>query len=157
VLGKTYKPLTKYFKPAGYYNAEGYLSPFYDKLYYDGYGYNFYYGAYCYYEYSVNDYRKTKVWVIILMFIGIIFAVIGAAFCNVLCKAVDKKLYEVFCIGDGCKYCWMCILGLILSPLILVAGLFYGLYLGLKKCLPAFMECCEKMTEVLAPPETQKT
>ena len=35
------------------YNAAGYYSPTYLLMYYDGYGYNFYTGAYGYYEYSL--------------------------------------------------------------------------------------------------------
>jgi len=31
-------------------------------IYYDGYGYNFYYGQYGYYEYSVND-EESSGWV----------------------------------------------------------------------------------------------
>jgi hypothetical protein len=53
--GKTYQPLYVYYKPAGYYNALGYYSTTFLLIYYDGYGYNFYYGEYGYYEYSINE------------------------------------------------------------------------------------------------------
>jgi hypothetical protein len=52
--GKTYQPLYTYYRPANYYNAAGYISTLYLLTYYDGYGYNFYYNTYGYYEYSVN-------------------------------------------------------------------------------------------------------
>jgi hypothetical protein len=54
VTGKTYKPLLVYFRPADYYNPNGYYSKTYLLVYYDGYGYNFFTGAYGYYEYSIN-------------------------------------------------------------------------------------------------------
>jgi hypothetical protein len=54
-LGKTYKPLYQYYVPSNYYTKTGYFSPTYSLTYYDGYGYNFYYGKYGYYEFSIND------------------------------------------------------------------------------------------------------
>jgi hypothetical protein len=57
---KTYKPLYVYYLPPDYYNEEGYYSETYSLKYYDGYGYNFYYGEYGYYEYSVNPSDVTK-------------------------------------------------------------------------------------------------
>ena len=53
--GKTYKPLTSYYLPQDYFNSKGYYSDVYTVTYYDGYGYNFFYGDYDYYEFSVND------------------------------------------------------------------------------------------------------
>ena len=47
--------MTYYYKAPDYYNAAGYYSTTYLLIYYDGYGYNFYYGAYGYYENSPND------------------------------------------------------------------------------------------------------
>lgn len=47
--GRTYYPLYAYYRPVGYFNAIGYYSTLYLLIYYDGYGYNFYYGAYGYY------------------------------------------------------------------------------------------------------------
>ena len=52
---KTYEPLYVYYKPPNYYNPVGYYSTTYLIIYYDGYGYNFYYGTNGYYEYSVNE------------------------------------------------------------------------------------------------------
>ena len=51
---RTYSPLYVYYLPPGLYFALGYYSVLYGRIYYDGYGYNFYYGQYGYYEYSVN-------------------------------------------------------------------------------------------------------
>ena len=34
-------------------------------MYYDGYGYNFYYGAYAYYETSTNDTNYTEIMTIV--------------------------------------------------------------------------------------------
>ena len=44
-----------YYRPADYYNANGYYSNVFLIVYYDGYGYNFYYGDFGYYEYSLNE------------------------------------------------------------------------------------------------------
>ena len=52
-LHMTYHPLLMYYHMA-YYYAAGYASLLYGKTYYDGYGYNFYYGGYAYYEYSTH-------------------------------------------------------------------------------------------------------
>ena len=51
---RTYSPLYVYFLPVGLHFPIAYYSPMYGRLYYDGYGYNFYYGQYGYYEYSFN-------------------------------------------------------------------------------------------------------
>ena len=53
--GRTYEPLYTYYLPVGYVSLVGYYSILHNKVYYDGYGYNFYYGAYAYYETSPND------------------------------------------------------------------------------------------------------
>ena len=52
--GRTYKPLYFYYRAPNYYNEAGYYSNTFLMTYYDGYGYNFYYGTYGYYDYSVN-------------------------------------------------------------------------------------------------------
>lgn len=49
---RTYKELEDYFRPDDYYNPYGYYSTYYQEKFYDGYGYNFYYGNTGYYEYS---------------------------------------------------------------------------------------------------------
>jgi hypothetical protein len=52
-------------------------------MYYDGYGYNFYYGDYDYYEYSVNDARASR------MGIGAVLGiVIPLVFCLLICCVV---------------------------------------------------------------------
>ena len=51
---RSYSPLYVYYLPPGLYFAVGYYSLLYGRIYYDGYGYNFYYGQYGYYEYSTN-------------------------------------------------------------------------------------------------------
>ena len=53
--GRTSQPLYVYYRPVNYYNPIGYYSTVFLLVYYDGYGYNFYYGTYGYYEYSVNQ------------------------------------------------------------------------------------------------------
>ena len=53
--GRTYEPLYTYYLPVGYVSVIGYYSILHNKIYYDGYGYNFYYGAFAYYETSPND------------------------------------------------------------------------------------------------------
>ena len=49
---RTYGELYSYYKAPNYYNEEGYYSSLYGQQYFDGYGYNYYYGNYGYYEYS---------------------------------------------------------------------------------------------------------
>jgi len=49
---RTYRELYKYYKASDYYNAKGYKSSTYLMTYYDGYGYNFYYTNYGYYEFA---------------------------------------------------------------------------------------------------------
>lgn len=44
--------LSKYYKNPDYFNDKGYVSKYYGKTYFDGYGYNYYNGNYGYYEYS---------------------------------------------------------------------------------------------------------
>ena len=58
--GVTYGPLYSYYRPIGFVAVVGYYSPIYSRQYYDGYGYNFYYGQYGYYEYSVNPRRASS-------------------------------------------------------------------------------------------------
>ena len=43
-----------YYLPPNYYTAIGFYSPVYLDIYYNGYGYNFYYGKYGYYQNSPN-------------------------------------------------------------------------------------------------------
>ena len=52
---RTSRPLYVYYRAPNYYNAVGYYSTVFLMVYYNGYGYNFYYGQYGYYEYSVNQ------------------------------------------------------------------------------------------------------
>jgi hypothetical protein len=52
---RTSKPLYVYYRAPNYYNAVGYYSTVFLVVYYDGYGYNFYYGRYGYYDYSINQ------------------------------------------------------------------------------------------------------
>ena len=74
---KTYSPLYVYYKPTDYYNKAGYYSTTFSLVYYDGYGYNFYYGDYGYYEYSLNeekDWRNGWYWQLVFPgFLGITF------------------------------------------------------------------------------------
>ena len=65
--GKTYQPLYVYYKPSDYYNPAGYYSTTFLMIYYDGYGYNFYYHLYGYYEYSVNDVAGVETLVLVLV------------------------------------------------------------------------------------------
>ena len=51
---ETYQPLCEYYLPKDYVNPNGsYYSTQYSKEYTDGYGYDFYYGGYGYYDYSM--------------------------------------------------------------------------------------------------------
>ena len=50
----SYKPIFMYYLPVNYYDPIGYYSDEYQLNYYNGYGYNFYYGEYKYYEKSLN-------------------------------------------------------------------------------------------------------
>lgn len=64
--GKTYQPLYTYFRPLGFYHAIGYYSIVHQRIYYNGYGYNFYYGLYGYYETSEND-KRSEIPAILIM------------------------------------------------------------------------------------------
>ena len=48
-LGRTSQPFYVYYLPPNYYTPIGYYSYLYGLVYYNGYGYNFYYGTYGYY------------------------------------------------------------------------------------------------------------
>ena len=68
-----------YFRPTGFKKERSYYSLTYRKAYYDGYGFNFYYGNYGYYENSKNDIKVDHwgwiSWVLLLIgFFGILFA-----------------------------------------------------------------------------------
>ena len=54
-LGRTSQPFYVYYLPPNYYTPIGYYSYLYGLVYYNGYGYNFYYATYGYYQYSVNE------------------------------------------------------------------------------------------------------
>lgn len=54
-MAKTFSKLYAYYKPYNFYDKMGYYSETYNQTYYDGYGYNFYYGAYGYYQNSPTD------------------------------------------------------------------------------------------------------
>ena len=75
---KTYQPLYSYYKPANYYNSLGFYSTVYLRVYYDGYGYNFYYGNYGYYEYSVHPSQGSSA-------VSFIFLLVCVCFCCVPC------------------------------------------------------------------------
>ena len=53
---RTYEPLTAYYRaPSGTCEQpDGFYSTRYGKTYYDGYGFNYYYQTYGYYEFSVH-------------------------------------------------------------------------------------------------------
>ena len=53
--GRTFVPLYVYYLPLNFFNPVGYYSVVYNRVYYDGYGFNFYYGRYGYYESSLVD------------------------------------------------------------------------------------------------------
>jgi hypothetical protein len=56
----TYGPLYVYYRPPGLLLSVYYYSALYGLRYNDGYGYNFYYGAYGYYEYSMNPQMRSS-------------------------------------------------------------------------------------------------
>ena len=75
--GRTYSKLYVYYRPDNFYWEIGYYSLVYKDTYYDGYGYNFYYGVYGYYENSRNDESFLGIFLLIggtlLCFYGVIF------------------------------------------------------------------------------------
>ena len=71
-----------------YYNAIGYYSPFYSTIYYNGYGYNFYYLQYGYYQDSPNSYGANGAEP--TNYIGVIFVVIIICCCIGLCCFLSK-------------------------------------------------------------------
>ena len=62
--GRSYGVLYAYYLPPNYYNAIGYYSPMYAKIYYNGYGYNFYYRKTGYYAASPNAIMRGDVVVV---------------------------------------------------------------------------------------------
>lgn len=57
----------------------GYFSGVYKKIYYDGYGLNFYNGKYGYYEFSNNPIAITRETLIAIVVSGILFIIISGA------------------------------------------------------------------------------
>ena len=89
--GKTYSPLYVYYRPANYYNAAGFYSTVYLMNYYDGYGYNFYYGTYGYYEYSVHpESHMGTVWMGIVLLV--MFCVIPICYVLYMTKYHPESL-----------------------------------------------------------------
>jgi hypothetical protein len=87
-----------YYLPPNYYNAAGYNSTTYGLVYYDGYGYNFYYKTYGYYEYSINEEPNFFVmvgidilWTIIVGFVCFIVEFLRELFCCEECKRGKEK------------------------------------------------------------------
>ena len=72
-------PVYVYYIRPNYYNARGYYSTQFGLIYYNGYGYNFYYGAYGYYETSPNDAEMME---------GLVEAAVGGAVCLLIVGAV---------------------------------------------------------------------
>ena len=52
--GRSFVGVYQYYLPPNYYDPIGWYSPKYTLTYYNGYGYNFYYGEYGYYKTSPN-------------------------------------------------------------------------------------------------------
>lgn len=112
---KTYYPLTVYYRPIGVYLS--YYSPTYRIIYYDGYGWNFYYGQGGYYEYSINPSSTlittytspsgTRTTVVQKSSAGgIIGAVVGIClFCSIVCCIIwcmrKAKVAETIIIEEG--------------------------------------------------------
>ena len=81
-----------YYLRPNYKNEAGYYSAVYLKKYYDGYGYNFYYGKYGYYQNSAVDiYVESNVGGTIAI---IIFSCIGCIGLSYICHWLDKKVRE---------------------------------------------------------------
>lgn len=89
-LGRTYQPLFVYYLPQNYYAV--WYSPLYKITYYDGYGYNFYYGAYGYYEFSVHSSRSGSMGSIIGTIVGLIVLI---AIIIILCRVCNCQVSEV--------------------------------------------------------------
>jgi hypothetical protein len=83
--GFTYAPLYAYYLPPRGYIHAAYYSTLYGKIYTNGYGFNFYYKKYGYYEYSVNP---------VLAAGGAIGGIIGGVVVGACCC---------------CFACWFCV------------------------------------------------
>lgn len=81
---QTYEPMYGYYKHENYFNAKGYYSDKFSKIYYDGYGYNFYYGGYAYYEYSTHPTATSSIitYVLSITVAVICFGCICWSFCS---------------------------------------------------------------------------
>lgn len=87
--GRTYSAFYVYYLPVGLYFATGYYSPRYRVIYYDGYGYNFYYGAYGYYEDSPNPYPAMSTGAIVA--IVVILVCCCCCVCGYFCAKLSKN------------------------------------------------------------------
>jgi hypothetical protein len=93
---RTTRPLYVYYRAPNYYNAVGYYSTLFLAVYYDGYGYNFYYARYGYYEYSINlkEYiapvQKSNAGAIAVLVVCFACVVGGACACDHFCCKSKK-------------------------------------------------------------------
>ena len=79
--GRTYHAFYVYYLPGNYYTAIGYYSPVYLQVYHNGYGYNFYYQKYGYYQDSSNGGGSS---------VGVIIVVIIFFICYGICCCLSK-------------------------------------------------------------------
>ena len=86
---RTYEPLYLYYKAPGFQDEEGYLSPMYNQTYFDGYGYDFYYGGKGYYEYSVHPSEMSQNMVLAIG-AGILLAICCLPCCIFFCMKGAK-------------------------------------------------------------------
>ena len=102
--------LFKYYKRRDYYNKDGYYSQVHKKIYYDGYGYNFYNGQYAYYEYSPNPASGivTPVKWILTVFMVLLIPLSGVMTKRYLLNHVDYNVgakANLESIRKGKEYC----------------------------------------------------
>ena len=82
--GRTYHAFYVYYLPPNYVSVVGYYSPLYLQIYYNGYGYNFYYGKYGYYQDSSNGGGSGGI-------VGIIVVILIIACCIGLCCYISAQ------------------------------------------------------------------
>jgi hypothetical protein len=94
--GKTYSRLYAYYRPKNYYFKQGYYSTTFTLIYYDGYGYNFYYGDYGYYEYSINEIPSGSGWIPAIIGGVLIILFINANSIKRLCRRYKCRCFTTF-------------------------------------------------------------
>lgn len=89
---RTYAPLYVYYHPPGVYFSVGFYSPVYHITYYDGYGFNFYYNQWGYYETSPHP--KPPSSGISIIWIVIFVVLLTLCYIWLACRCLNSRVEE---------------------------------------------------------------